>query len=187
MANDPRPTEPNITVEMLSAYGTMLTWLFIATVGIVLLLSIPTGIAYYNGWQPYIMVYVVFSGALGGFISSLSRLYALRELPALLLDPNFKVIQNRYVAMYALVPPLIGIVAAAVVYVAVAAGLVQGDLFAKFDCTKGEGQCDGGIAGLMDFGPKTVRDNAKVLVWGFISGFSERFFPDAIGGLAKQK
>lgn len=79
---------PRIGTEMLSAYGTMLTWLFIATVSIVVLISIPTAIAYYNHWQPYIMVYVILSGALGGFISSLSRLYSMRELPALLLHPN---------------------------------------------------------------------------------------------------
>lgn len=187
MAGEPKSTETGITAEMLSAYGTMLTWLFVATVSIVLLISIPTGIAYYLHWQPYIMVYVVLSGALGGFISSLSRLYSLRELPALLLNPNFRIIRNRYVAMYALVPPLVGIVAAAVIYLAMAAGLLQGDLFASFECLKGKNQCNGGLSGLLDFGPETVRDQAKVLVWGFISGFSERFFPGVIEGLAKQK
>lgn len=187
MVEEKSKAESGISAEMLSAYGTMLRWLFIATVIIVLLLSLPAAIAYYKGWKPYVMVYVVLSGALGGFISSLSRLYSLRELPALLLHPNFKVIQNRYVAMYALVPPLIGIVAAAAVYLAVAAGYLRGDLFALFECYKGENQCDGGLAGLMDFGPKTVRDHAKVLVLGFVSGFSERFFPGVIEGLAQKK
>lgn len=186
MAGDLAPADTNVTVEMLSTYGTMLTWLFFATVGIVMLISIPTAYAYIRGLQPYIVVYVALSGALGGFISSLSRLYSLRELPALLLHPNFKIIQNRYVAMYALVPPLIGIVAAVVIYLAVAAGLIQGDLFAKFDCSNGKSTCDAGLSGLLYYGPKSVQDYAKVLVWGFISGFSERFFPDAIEGLAKQ-
>jgi hypothetical protein len=86
-----------------------------------------------------------------------------------------------------LVPPLIGIVAAAAVYLAVAAGYLRGDLFAAFECYKGENQCDGGLAGLMDYGPKSVRDHAKVLVFGFISGFSERFFPGLIEGLAQKK
>lgn len=186
MADETSRVEPGITDEMLSAYGTMLTWLFIATVSMVLLLSVPAGIAYFKHWQPYILVYVVLSGALGGFVSSLSRLYSLRELPSLLLHPNFRLIRNRYVAMYALVPPLTGIVAAAFIYLAIAAGLIKGDLFAEFACSK-VGECDRGLSGLMDFGPATARDHAKVLVWGFISGFSERFFPGVIEGLSKQK
>lgn len=186
MTDDLPKRQSGLTAEMLSAYGTMLLWLFIATFLLIALLSIPTVLAYQLKWKTYTMIYVVLAGALGGFISSLSRLYSLRELPALLLDPNLKLIRNGYVAMYALVPPLIGIVAAAVIYLAVAAGLVQGDLFAKFACAHGENQCDAGLGGLMDFGPATVRDNAKVLVWGFISGFSERLFPSVIEGLGKQ-
>ena len=187
MPDETASRKADITAEMLSAYGTMLTWLFLATVGIIFLISVPTAIAYIRDSRPYIGVYVALSGALGGFISSLSRLYALREMPALLLHPNFKLIQNKYVAMYALVPPLIGIVAAVVVYLAVAAELIQGDLFAKFACSESKVVCDSGLSGLLHYGPQFVQDYAKVLVWGFISGFSERFFPDAIEGLANQK
>lgn len=185
MADAPKSNEPQVTAEMLSAFGTMLTWLFIATVGMMLILAIPAGIAYSFGWHPSIMVYVVLSGALGGFVSSLSRIYSLRELPALLVHPDFKLIRNRYVAMYALIPPLIGIVASAFIYIAVAAGIIDGDLFANFHCL--DVDCNNGLSGLMNYGPETVRDYAKVLIWGFASGFSERFFPGVIDSLTQQK
>ena len=115
----PLPQDPpgsKFTPEMLAVYGTMLTWLFAATLILVLLFIIPTALIYHYKWEPYTMAYVVMSGAIGGFVSSLSRLYGLQELPALLTTPHFKLIQNRYIAMYALVPPLIGLIAAAVIY-----------------------------------------------------------------------
>ncbi len=132
-----------------------------------------------------VLAFVALSGALGGFVSSLSRLYSLRELPALLMKKSLHSMQNKFVAMYSLIPPLIGAIGGVVVYVAVAGGLIQGDLFAKFKCFNQGGNCDS-FGGLLMFGPSAVTDYAKVLVWGFISGFSERFFPGVIESLARQ-
>jgi hypothetical protein len=184
---DPEPKREPPTDEMLAAYGTMLGWLFIATALLVLLIIIPTWLIYVNQWTPYTMLYVVLCGALGGFVSSLSRLYGLRELPALLVTPGFKAVRNRYVAMYALIPPLLGIVGAAVIYMAMAGGLLEGDMFPKFKCALGEGKCDTGIKGLFEYSPASVKDSAKALVWGVVAGFSERFFPGVLDSLAQQK
>lgn len=181
----PGKPRPDITPEMLNAYGLMLTWLFVATIVVALAIAIPVSIAYLMGKDLPILAFVALGGALGGFISSLSRLYALKELPALLLDRYFQLIQNRYVAMYSLIPPLVGIVGAVVVYVAIAGGLLQGDLFPKFTCYAKQSGCDS-LGGLLQYGPETVRDHAKSLVWGFLSGFSERFFPGAIESLSRQ-
>ena len=185
--NATEPTVPDVAPGMLNTFGLMLMWLFGATVIVVVVIAVPLGVAFAREAELPILAFVALSGALGGFISSLSRLYALRELPALLLHKDFQLIQNRYVAMYSLIPPLVGIVGAVVVYVAVAGGLIQGDLFAKFRCGASSGNCDSGLGGLLLYGPEGVKDYAKVLVWGFISGFSERFFPGVLETLSKQR
>lgn len=181
-----QPESPEITSEMLNAYGLMLMWLFFATIIFVLVIAVPLSVVFWLESDLPILAFVALSGALGAFISSLSRLYGLKELPALLLQKNLQVIQNRYVALYSLIPPLVGIVAAVVVYVAVVAGLVRGDLFADFKCYAENGDCDFGLGGLLQYGPAAVSDYANVLVWGFISGFSERFFPGVLESLSKQ-
>jgi len=172
---------------MLNAYGLMLTWQFHSTLLVAAVVAIPLLISNYLDLRLPVLPFVSLSGALGAFISSLSRLYGLTELPALLLHGKFHQMKNRYVVMYSLVPPLIGVVASVAIYVAIAAGLIQGDLFAKFKCFSPDGDCNTGIAGLLAYGPETAKDCAKTLVWGFVSGFSERFFPGVIEGLAKQK
>jgi hypothetical protein len=185
VADQTPPSEQSIPAEALNAFGLMLTWLFASTIGVVLFIAAILLIAHFRQGDLPILAFVALSGALGGFVSSLSRLYSLKELPALLMKKDFHSMRNRFVAMYSLIPPLIGAIGAVVVYVVVAGGLIQGELFAKFECFKGEGNCDS-FGGLLMFGPSTVTDYAKVLVWGFISGFSERFFPGVMESLAKQ-
>jgi hypothetical protein len=186
MADENTP-RTKFTQDMLKVYGQMLTWLFGATVLVVLAVSIILVLAFYIiHFDPPILAFIALSGALGGFISSLSRLYGLNNLPALLVQIDFKVIPNRYVAMYSLIPPVVGIVGAVVVYIAIAGGIVSGSLFASFGCHEKGGDCNNGILGLLYYGPDGVEEVAKALVWGFISGFSERFFPGLIENLSNQ-
>jgi hypothetical protein len=131
MSEDSQLPPSEITPEMLNAYGLMLMWLFGATLIIMLAIAIPLVVAFATNAEPSILAFVALSGALGGFISSLGRLYGLRELPALLLERNLRLIQNRYVAMYALIPPLVGVVGSVVVYVSIAGGAVGWRLLPK--------------------------------------------------------
>lgn len=173
---------------MLNAFGLMLTGLFYATVGIVFVTALPLVIAYLMGLRLPVLPFVALSGALGAFVSSLSRIYGLKDLPALLLINEFRLIRNRYILMYSLIPPLIGVVAAVLVYVAIAAQLVEGNLFPAFQCfDEGYKVCDKGIDGLLKYGPQSAVDCAKSLFWSFVAGFSERFFPGIVEGLTKQK
>ena len=58
------------------------------------------------------------SGALGAFFSALIRLYSFDNLPEVLLANPPVRIGNWHLFLYSLVPPLIGMIAAAVLYLA---------------------------------------------------------------------
>lgn len=139
-----------ISMEMMMAYGTMLTWLFVALLLLLLCVAVLTVIAYEKGGGVWMLPYIVISGAVGGFVSSLSRLYEFDQLPLLLLNSNFKIIKNRYLAMYALTPPLVGLVGAVVIYLIFAGELLKSELIPIFDCSALQGACGQGVAGLLD-------------------------------------
>jgi hypothetical protein len=83
-------------------------------------------------------------------------------------------------------PPVIGAIAAVVLYMIFAGHLVQGDLFPKIDC-QDKSKCTGGLGSLLIafFGPVEPPDFAKVVVWSFIAGFSERLVPNMLDALSK--
>jgi hypothetical protein len=92
------------------------------------------------------------------------------------------------VIIYSLVPPVVGAIAATVLYITFAAGLLEGALFPKFACKlmdeKGASlvpdACRTFGTAISDFGPATAVDYAKALIWAFIAGFAERLVPDAL-------
>src|SRR6185369_3495973 len=191
------PPNPDATLEkgLLNVYRQMLSSLFLATLLLIIML---TGVLlvfdgtyfFHNGdgvKEPSIFLFVTLSGALGAFFSALMRLYKFEDLPKALMDGTLKSLGNRYLIMYSLVPPLVGAIGATVLYVGFAAGLFQGDLFPKFACTPIGKICAGFGSLIEHFGPASAQDDAKALVWGFLAGFSERFLPDALGGIAKSE
>jgi len=192
-----------IEASILKPYGTMLVCLFVLTsVGISGVLAWTYGIYKSDQSSGITLLYVLVCGALGGFVSSLTRLYRLSDLPELLKIPDIgKLKLSGYIMVYSLVPPLVGIIAAAFTYFVFASDFIQGDLFPKFMCSgknpndaiscipqkQGETcNCSGGIKGLFNNYPNSVKDTARALVWGFISGFSERFLPGIINNLSNR-
>src|SRR4051794_32422047 len=89
----------------------------------------------YKGEKLSILAVTAACGALGGFISALSRLYRLTELPALLLRDNLKLASNVVIVAYALVPPLVGAAAATGLYLIFEANLLSGQFFPAFTCS----------------------------------------------------
>ena len=84
-----------------------------------------------------------------------------------------------YLVAYSSIPPLIGVIAAAVIYVVFAGRMISGDLFPAFDCSR-PNECTT-LPGVLNYwSPVSATDYAKAVVWGFISGFSERFFVDIL-------
>jgi hypothetical protein len=83
-------------------------------------------------------------------------------------------------------PPLIGAIAAVVLYLIFIAGYMHTDIFPAMDCFSKD-PCKT-IKNLMDFyWPKTPEDYGKALVWSFIAGFSERLVPDLLQSIAKKQ
>jgi hypothetical protein len=191
-----------MAADIFEAYRTMLVSLFLSTIILVIIMavllvwadsaikkSVPAAadasipIASVN--LP-ILAFVAMAGALGAFFSALSRLYSLNDLPAALMHPDLRRLRNKYLLMYSLIPPLTGIIGAVVLYVMVAGNLLDGDLFAHFECSLGKDQCGKQFINLLSWAPDQAKDYAKALVWGFVAGFSERLVPDAIGRLGEK-
>ena len=170
---------PPATAALLDAYRQVLAVLFLSSLVLLALLAVPLIIAEYKKIPLPILAFVALSGALGAFFSALTRLYSLENLPAALIRPGFT-LGNWHLFLYALIPSITGIIGAVFLYVTIAAGIVDGDLFQKFKCDASA--CDG-LTGLLSYSPASVKDYAKALVWGFIAGFSERLVPDALSRL----
>lgn len=81
----------------------------------------------------------------------------------------------------------VSIVFAFVLYMTFIAGLISGDMFPKFVNTTV--QSGGKFVNMKEFStivdPESYKDVAKILVWSFIAGYSERFVPNLISQLIK--
>jgi hypothetical protein len=129
-----------------------------------------------------IMLAVIVAGAGGGFVSSLRRLYGFQDI-----FPRREYVQlfrkmNFYVIAYSLVPAVVGMIGAVILYLVFAAGLLKGDLFPEFHCAQQE--CTTFHDFVSYWSPDGPAAFAKAIVWGFVAGFSERFVPDILNRLA---
>ena len=131
---------------------------------------------------------VMLMGALGGFVSALRRFYNFEEIvPGAYL--RWLRGNRSYVWLYSATPPLIGALAAGVVFLVFASGMVSGMAAApKFTC---DPPFDKHVHDFMAFVRclrlDEAKDYAAALLWGFVAGFSERFVPDLMTQIAGQK
>jgi len=167
----------------LDAHRLLVMWLFICTLGagipflILVLCFSATG----RGGVT-IMIPVMVAGAGGAFVSSLRRLYGFQDIfPRRSYVRLFRRL-DFYVIAYSLVPVLVGIIGAVMVYLVFAGGLLRGDLFPEFICAPDKG-CDDFHGFVTNWMPKDPAANAKAIVWGFVAGFSERFVPNILNRL----
>jgi hypothetical protein len=171
----------------LDAHRLMVMWLFISTLAVGLgFLALVLYFEVTGRGGVTIMIAVIVAGAGGGFVSSLRRLYGFQDIfPRREYAQLFRKL-NFYVVAYSLVPAVVGMIGAAMVYLMFAGGLLRGDLFPEFHCAAGQTCADfhGFVAYWSPNGPAA---NAKAIVWGFIAGFSERFVPDILNRLGSEK
>lgn len=130
-------------------------------------------------WTPSIFIITVAAGALGAIFSNITRLYQVQQISALFAQ-KIKAANWLRMALYASVPAVIGSVAAAVMYLIFAANFISGTPFPKFACPSGD-SCDSINALINNWGPDHALDYAKIILWGFVVGFSERLIPDMLG------
>jgi hypothetical protein len=177
--------------RVLAIYKQMLLSLFIATLivsAVLVILLFPFYLSYVRNEKvndPSLLTVVQLAGALGAFFSALIRLYNFQDLPRALIARELEGLPRLHLLVYSLVPAVVGAIAATVIHMLFASGLLQGDLFPTFKCGKGENLCTtfGSLIG--DWGPLQAKDYAKDIVWGFIAGFAERLVPDTLQNLSR--
>jgi hypothetical protein len=173
--------------SVIDSYRLLLAYQFggalLLVVGIVIALLLSYVISKY--YPPFHLL-VMFCGMLGAFFSGLTRLSKIDDAIAGLDLNSIGFLGARYLVVYSFVPPLVGAIAAVVIYMAFAGDFLQGGLFPKFGC-KVDGGCKYLYEIIYDYTPVDPKDYAKAIVWAFIAGFSERLVPNVLNQIAKQK
>ncbi|MEO9460431.1 MAG: hypothetical protein ABJE63_10835 [Lentilitoribacter sp.] len=114
---------------------------------------------------------VLVCGIIGGFVSLQRRLKDL-TVQDLELLANSKV--------YLILAPMVGGVLAMVLYLIFLAGLLRGDMFPEFVSLSTD-KTTGFPTIFEQYGKHGFSDYAKLLVWAFIAGFSEKFVTNVLG------
>lgn len=175
--------------ELLNAYRLMLQYQFIGAVGLTVILAaiLLAAFAATSSWTPPLLILVAMTGMLGAYFSALTRLYDVDQFSVALITPITSQLGGRYLAMYSLVPAIIGAIAAVLLYVVFLAGMVGGGggIVPVMDCAAGQ-KCASLSDVLRYFGPKEAQDYGKVFVWAFAAGFSERLVPNMLQSLVSQ-
>jgi hypothetical protein len=166
------------TAVILAAYKRLLTYQFGGSLLLVLILGLALIFAKQIGAPP-LMLLIMLSGMLGAFFSALTRLYNVDSAAAAVISPTVSKLGQLHLLIYSLVPPVIGAIAALVLYLGFAGDILQGGVFPKIVCRQ-EGACNTIYGIVINFVPGTPSDYARALLWSFIAGFSERFVPDTL-------
>ena len=124
---------------------------------------------------------VFFAGTVGAVLNNYYRLSKLASMP------RTADLDTRLVALQMYVSMLIGGILAWVMYGLCVSGLVEGALFPKFDPDRTLAMYDKLEGFLPALRPMTNVDVAKSILWGFISGFSERLIPNFIDRLGQKE
>jgi hypothetical protein len=126
-------------------------------------------------FQKYNLVVCIFFGFLGAFLSRLMAFHSTSR------DISVEDLLSGYAWHFLMVRLLVGAFSALVLYLAIAAGLLGGELFPMPVPGGGFGQL---WVWYEQFGYSGPSANfAKLIVWCFIAGFSERFLPDSLSAL----
>jgi hypothetical protein len=177
--------------RVLAVYKQMLLALFIATLIVVAALAIllvPFFISYQKDKataDPSLLIIVQLAGALGAFFSALIRLYNFQDLPKAIAARELEGLPQLHLLIYSLVPAVVGAIAASVIHMLFASGILQGDLFPKFKCELGPNNCISFGSLIGSWGPALATDYAKDIVWGFVAGFAERLVPNTLQSLSR--
>jgi len=181
--NVPKP-EPSAD---FSAHRQLVFWLFAATsviVGLTALLLITADHSANSRDKVTIGPLIAISGTLGAFVSALRRIYLFENIFPTDQYRNIPRGVNGYLIAYSSIPPLVGAIAAMIIFVVFQSGIIKGDIFPVFECETGANTCKDFVDYLKHWKPAQAQDYAKSIVWAFIAGFSERFVPDILNKIS---
>jgi hypothetical protein len=178
--------EPDLDLKqkLLAAYKRMLAYQFC---GAIILVALPAAVLVFsyvttkgNVWQPPILMVVALAGIVGAFFSALTRLHRVDRLPLALMSDTVLGLNGLQLVVYSMVPPVVGAIAAVVVYLAFISGIFDSGVFPKLVCKAATKTCNDLVQVLNDYGPEKAADYGKALVWSFFAGFAERLVPDML-------
>ena len=95
----------------ITIYAQILRWSFGATLALMAVVVLLIYVTRMDGETPFYPV-AVLAGALGAFLSSLIRLYSDNEYPKLLNSGALRELKRSDLVVYALVPPIVGVLSA---------------------------------------------------------------------------
>jgi hypothetical protein len=177
--------DPELQQRILDAYKKILWAQFGSTIFVIACVSILLLWSFYSSNEnnsPPLLPLIVAAGMLGALFSALTRLYHVDQAGEAVVTNTVGKL-GKTVFLYSVTPPLIGAIAAIVLFLLFGSGLVSSPLFPKIACNVDNG-CKT-IKLLMDhYWPEQPQDYCKALVWAFVAGFSERFVPDILQSVA---
>lgn len=126
-----------------------------------------------------LIVFVFFAGAVGGITNTYIR---LKNMPIETLQHS--PLSNIIAISQVYATPIVAGTFAIVAHALFASELLNGALFPTF----AKGGSDYTNLGVMfhSYKPETYADAAKMIVWGFIAGFSEKMVPNILDRLAEE-
>lgn len=136
--------------------------------------------------RPATLLPVIFVGAMGGLLSMLQRYQSMSRAG----DPIDNISEMIQSWPRIFLPAISGVIFAALLYMMVIGGLLQGDLFPTLTAyTKDSTNPDGvGLWDLIRHGrPASTSNYAKLIIWSFLAGFAERFVPDTLSGFISKR
>ena len=113
---------------------------------------------------------VILTGTIGGFVGLQRRVKGFE-------DDDLELLASSW--LYTVLAPVVSGVLALLLYILFLSELLAGDLFPSFEVNVDATRI--GIGSLFEQHAKDYTDYAKLLVWAFIGGFSEKFVVDVIG------
>jgi hypothetical protein len=177
--------DPDLQQRILDAYKKILWAQFGSTVFVIVCVGAVLLWSFYSSNEnksPPLLPLIVAAGMLGALFSALTRLYHVDQAGQAVVTNTVSKLGGT-VFLYSFTPPIIGAIAAVVLFLLFGSGLISSPLFPKIVCTV-ENDCKT-IKLLMDhYWPAQAEDYCKSIVWAFIAGFSERFVPDILQSVA---
>lgn len=164
-----------LLVDVSAFLFSVLVWWFVVVSGVlVFFLNVDLSkMQLMDKGPPAILVAIAF-GMLGGFIA------LHRRLPGLSVEEMRLLNSSRF---FTALTPLVGGMLAGLLYILFIAELVTSDLFPSFSFPEQEAGASRSFSDLFQVHGTEGKDYAKLIVWCFVAGLSEKFVTNMLGGL----